>query len=219
MGLGRTCAVEAATPRALSLTYDRLVLVADAGLTIFTYTAEAGSRHEEASDSSAAGPQPTNTRRLPRPRGRPHEPRRCSRPARRGRAVGLAKRRELSGEQVSRSSFTAQVRAVSRRSSATRRAGAALPGQLCASAVDYNCKQRPERHVIGELRHERQGVDCWEPAANNAHVDDPDRESSCCTPSNRPASRQRSGQHLPARGGDADMDDGAAREPTAPGRK
>jgi transcriptional regulator with XRE-family HTH domain len=32
----------------LSLTYDRLDLVADAGLTIFTYTAEPGSRDEEA---------------------------------------------------------------------------------------------------------------------------------------------------------------------------
>jgi len=31
----------------LSLTYDRLDLVADPGLTIFTYTAEPGSRHEE----------------------------------------------------------------------------------------------------------------------------------------------------------------------------
>jgi transcriptional regulator with XRE-family HTH domain len=31
----------------LSLTYDRLELVADPGLTIFTYTAEPGSRHEE----------------------------------------------------------------------------------------------------------------------------------------------------------------------------
>jgi hypothetical protein len=31
----------------LSLTYDRVDLVADAGLTIFTYTAEPGSRHAE----------------------------------------------------------------------------------------------------------------------------------------------------------------------------
>jgi transcriptional regulator with XRE-family HTH domain len=31
----------------LSLTYDRLDLVADPGLTVFTYTAEPGSRHEE----------------------------------------------------------------------------------------------------------------------------------------------------------------------------
>jgi hypothetical protein len=32
----------------LILTYDRLDLVADPGLTIFTYTAEPGSREEEA---------------------------------------------------------------------------------------------------------------------------------------------------------------------------
>jgi hypothetical protein len=90
--------------------------------------------------------------------------------------------------------------------------------QLCARPVDYNCKQRPERDVIGELRHERQGVDCWEPAADQADVDDPDREPGCCTPGDRPASGQRSGQHFPARSGDADMDDGAAREPTPPWR-
>jgi hypothetical protein len=31
----------------ISLTYDRLDLVADLGLTVFTYTAEPGSRDEE----------------------------------------------------------------------------------------------------------------------------------------------------------------------------
>jgi hypothetical protein len=43
----------------LKLTYVRRDLVADPDLTIFAYTAEAGSRHQEPSVSSAAGPQPT----------------------------------------------------------------------------------------------------------------------------------------------------------------
>ena len=135
-----------------------------------------------------------------------------------GRAAGSAQVPALSSEQVSRPYFTAQVRAVSRRSRTTDGVDG-FACQLCARPVDYNCKQRPERDVIGELRHERQGVDCWEPAADQANVDDPDREPGCCTPSNRPASRQRSGQHFPARSGDADVDDGAANEPTAPWRK
>jgi transcriptional regulator with XRE-family HTH domain len=45
----------------IDLTYDRLDLAADAGLTIFTYTAEPGSRHAEALNllgSWAAAPQP-----------------------------------------------------------------------------------------------------------------------------------------------------------------
>lgn len=45
----------------LSLTYDRLDLVADPGLTIFTSAAEPGSRHEETCGCSEAGPQPTSS--------------------------------------------------------------------------------------------------------------------------------------------------------------
>jgi hypothetical protein len=120
--------------------------------------------------------------------------------------------------KVSRSYFTAQLRAASRRSRITDGVEAAA-WHLPARPVDYDGKQRPERHVVGGLRHDRQGVDCWEPAADQADVDDPDREPGCWTPSDRAASGQRSGQHFPAPDGDADMDDGAAREPTPPWRK
>lgn len=53
----------------VSLTYDRLDLVADPGLTVFTYTAEPGSRHEETlrllGSWAATNEQPSAVRTIP----------------------------------------------------------------------------------------------------------------------------------------------------------
>ena len=115
----------------LHLSYVRLDLAADPGLTIFTYTAEPGSRSDEALKPSAAG-QPRST-----------PPSRRTRPTRAEAAVMGGARLEQAA-----SCFRAQVLRSSAAAKTARRARSAHSG--CVLLPFVACKKLPhERSTVG----------------------------------------------------------------------